>query len=436
MREQPSTAIAQLGGVGKPVRRAVKILLWSAAVVAVILMLAQDQQTITVRSAVSAEDTRHPSYLAALVGADITTGNKVTVLTNGDQIFPAMLGAIQNAKRRVSLETYIYKSESAIAEQFTVALEAAARRGVRVNLVLDAVGASSVSDTHLKRLRDAGCTVALFNSPTWYSLEEVNYRTHRKILVVDGEVGFTGGVGMDDHWKGNARNKDEWRDTQFEIRGPLARLLEGGFYENFVETAGEVSPELDDPVRSDDPEGASFLVRSSPSGGANDLKRLYLLALASAKRTVDITTPYFVPDESTLWALHDAVARGVRVRLLVEGDITDAMPVKYASRHYYERLLSERLEIYEYRPTMMHTKTMVVDGNWSMFGSANFDNRSLELNDELNVAVTGRDLAARLTQDFEQDLKVSQRLELETWRNRSLLMKTREKFWSLFGEIF
>jgi cardiolipin synthase len=422
--------------VKKPVRRAFKILLWTAVVVAVLLLFAQDQETLTLRSAVSAEDPRHPAYLAAIVGSDLTTGNKVTVLTNGDQIFPPMLAAIRGAKRRISFETYIYNSESAIAEEFTAALEEAARRGVKVNLVLDAVGSSSVSEAHLTRLRSAGAQVAQFNSPSWYNLEEVNYRTHRKILVVDGEVGFTGGVGVDDHWKGNARNKDEWRDTQFEIRGPLARLLEGGFYENFVETAGEVAPELDEPVRSDDPEGPAFLVRSSPTGGANDLKRLYLLAIASARRSIDITTPYFVPDESTIWSLHDAVGRGVRVRLLVEGDITDAMPVKYASRHFYDRLLSEGLEIYEYVPTMMHTKAMVVDGTWSMFGSANFDNRSLELNDELNVAVTGRDLARRLTEDFEADIKVSNRLQLEQWRQRSLLMKTRERFWSLFGEIF
>jgi cardiolipin synthase len=399
-------------------------------------MLAQDQETLMIRSAVSAEDPRHSAYLSALVGAGLSRGNRYIVHTNGDQIFPAMLGAIKQAKRRISLESYIYKSGTGIAEEFTAALEAAARRGVRVNLILDAVGASSLSDADLQRLRSAGCTVALFNSPTWYSLEELNYRTHRKILVVDGETGFTGGAGIDDQWKGNARNREEWRDTQVEVHGPLARLLEGGFYENFVETAGEVAPALDDFVAGKNEEGASFLVRSSPTGGSNDLKRLYLFAIASAQRSLDITTPYFVPDESTLWALQDAVRRGVHVRLLVEGDITDAMPVKYASRHFYDGLLTLGIEIYEYQPTMMHTKTLVVDRIWSMFGSANFDNRSLELNDELNVGVSSRDLASRLLQDMEQDLKVSHRLELEAWRDRSLLMKTRERFWSAFGEVF
>jgi cardiolipin synthase len=420
----------------KPFRRALKILLVAALVVAVLLLLAQDQQTLTIRSAVSAEDPRHPAYLAGLVGAGLSTGNHFIVHTNGDQFFPAMLAAIRGAKRRISFESYIYTSGTSIAEEFTRALEDAARRGVMVNLVLDAVGAQSLSSEDLQRLTDAGCTVALFNSPTWYSLEEVNYRTHRKILVVDGEVGFTGGAGVDDQWKGNARNKDEWRDTQIEVRGPLARLMEGAFYENFVETAGVVAPVLDDPPEPKEADGAAFLVRSSPTGGSNDLKRLYLLAIASAKRTLDITTPYFVPDESTLWSLHDAVSRGVRVRILVEGDITDAMPVKYASRRYYDRLLADGIEIYEYEPTMMHTKVLVVDGVWSMFGSANFDNRSLELNDELNVAVSSRDLAARLLADMEQDLKASHRLELAKWRERSLLMKSRELFWSFFGEVF
>ena len=428
--------IAQSRGVHwKPVRRAVKILLVAALVLVVLLMLAQDQQMLKIRSGVSAEDPRHPAYLAALVGSALTRGNQYKVLTNGDEIFPEQLAAIRTAKTRISFETYVY-SDGQVAEDFTRALEDAARRGVKVQMVLDAVGASGVSDKHIQRLKSAGCLVAQFNSPTWYSLEELNYRTHRKILVVDGEIGFTGGVGVSDQWLGNAQDKDHWRDTQIEVRGPMARLLEAAFYENFLEVASEVPPELSDTLPREQEEGGSFLVRSSPTGGSNDLKRLYLLALASARRTIDITTPYFVTDESTLWSLQDARHRGVRIRLLVEGEITDAMPVKYAGRHTYDRLLSLGVEIYEYQPTMMHAKTIVIDGIWSMFGSANFDNRSLELNDELNVAVTSRSLATRLTADLEKDLQVSRRIELETWRQRSLLMKAREQFWSFFGEVF
>jgi cardiolipin synthase len=418
-----------------PVRRAFVILLAAAGIAAVLLMLAQDQDTLKVRSAVSADDPRHSAYLAALVGAALTRGNRYDVLTNGDHIFPAMVEAIKSAKRRISFETYIY-DKGQVADEFTAALEEAARRGVHVNLVVDSVGGSGMKADDVKRLEAAGCTIGSFHSLRWYNLEEVNYRTHRKILVVDGEVGFTGGAGVADHWLGHAQDKAHWRDTQIRMRGPIVRLVEGAFYENFVETAGIITPELDDLRREEDDTGHSIVLRSSPTGGSNDLKRLYLLGIASARRTIDITSPYFVTDESSDWSLKDAVSRGVKIRILVEGDTTDAMPVKYASREAYERLLSMGIEIYEYQPTMMHTKTMVVDGAWSMFGSANFDNRSLELNDELNVAVADRDLARRFTEDFERDLRVSSRLDLATWRQRPLLEKSREKFWSYFGEIF
>ena len=418
-----------------PVRRAFIILAIAGLVVAFLLMIAQDQVTLKLRSDAGAAEPRHANYIAGLLGSQITRGNRFTVLTNGDQIFPSMLDAIRGAKRRISFETYIFKTGQ-MAEQFTQAFEAAAKRGVRVNLVIDAVGGSGIDDQHVERLERAGCRLATFNTPSWYSIEELNYRTHRKILVVDGTVAFTGGVGIDDQWLGNAQDKEHWRDTMVRIEGPLARFMEGGFYENFAEAAGEVTPELDDAQAGLDDQGAAFVVRSSPTGGANDLKRLYLLGLASARQTLDITTPYFVTDESSRWSLAEAAKRGVKIRLLLEGNLTDAMPVKYASRKHYEQLMEMGIEIYEYQPTMLHTKTFVVDGTWSMFGSANFDNRSLELNDELNVAVTSRDLAARLLADFENDLKSAQRLNLETWRKRSFLSKVREHFWAAFGEIF
>ncbi len=418
-----------------PVRRAFLILLIAGVVIAGFLMLAQDQVTLKIRSAVGAEEPRHAAYVAGLAGGDLTHGNDYEVLTNGDAIFPAMLGAIRGAKRRISFESYIYESGE-VGTQFTAALEEAARRGVRVSVVVDGVGGSGMKDEDVERLRAAGCRVGKFNTPKWSSLEEVNYRTHRKILAVDGEVAFSGGAGVADHWLGNAQDKEHWRDTQIRMRGPVVRLLEAGFYENFMETSGEVTPELDDEQAGSHTAGATVVIRSSPTGGSNDLKRLYLLAIASARKTLDITTPYFVPDESSEWAFRDAASRGVKIRLLVEGDITDAMPVKYASRHAYDRLLSMGIALYEYQPTMMHTKTLIVDGTWSMFGSANFDNRSLELNDELNVAVSSPALAARLLTDFENDLKASRQLDLAQWRKRSMLQKTREKFWSYFGEVF
>jgi cardiolipin synthase len=419
----------------KPVRRAFWILLIAGVGVALGLVLAQDQQTLKPRSELAIEDARFPAYLAAVVGASLTRGNRYEVLTNGDEIFPAMLKAIDAAQKRISFESYIYDTGT-MATHFTAALERAARRGVRVQLTIDAVGASSMEEDHRERLRAAGCTIVEFNKPRWYSLEELNYRTHRKILVVDGTTGFTGGVGVADHWLGNAQDEDHWRDTQIKMTGPITRILEAAFYENFIEGGKPVAPDLADPPAPSDEEGASLVVRSSPTGGSNDLKLLYLLVMAGARRTLDITTPYFVTDESTTWALEDAVRRGVRIRLLVEGDNTDAMPVKHASRQTYEALLSLGIEISEYQPTMMHTKTIVADGMLSMFGSANFDNRSMELNDELNVAVLNRDLAARLSHDMEQDLRRARRLDLEQWRRRPLLQKTREHFWSYFGEVF
>jgi cardiolipin synthase len=416
-------------------RRAGISLLVGALVVSVALLLAQDQETMRVKSDIAAEDPRDPSYVAALVGAALTRGNAYEVLTNGDRIFPAMLTAIDQARRRINFETYVYDSGE-VANRFTDALERAARRGVRVTAVVDAVGASAMERSHVERLQHAGARVLTFNPTRWYTPENLNFRTHRKILVVDGEVAFTGGAGVADHWLGNAEDEHHWRDTHVKIRGPIVRLLEAAFYENALESTGPIRPELDDTPPTFDEHGASLVVRSSPSGGSTDMKRLYLQAIASARQTIDLTSPYFVTDESTAWALEDAVRRGVRIRILVEGDITDAMPVKYASREAYDTLLSLGIQIYEYRPTMMHTKSFVVDGVLSIFGSANFDNRSLELNDELNIAVWSRELGARFTSDFEQDLRSSERLELGTWRRRSLLQKSREHFWSYFGEVF
>lgn len=406
------------------------------ALVGGLLALAQDQLTLKIESAHGAEDPQFSSYVAALLGVHPTGGNRYEVLTNGDQIFPSMLAAVNQAKRRISFETYIY-TEGAIGQQFTDAFIAAAKRGVLVQIVVDAVGSNKIPPAWQANLRAAGVKLGEFGPAKWYALEELNYRTHRKILAIDGNIGFTGGVGLDDQWAGHAQSPQHWRDTMVRFEGPVARLMEGAFQENFVETLGPVMPTVDPPAQIPaEPLDAAMVLRSSPTGGSNDLKRLYLLSIAAARRTLDICTPYFVPDESSEWALDQARRRGVRVRILVEGDLTDAMPVKYASRDSYQRLLERGIEIYEYQPTMMHVKAIVVDGVWSMVGSANFDNRSLELNDEMNVAIADRDLAARLTEDFEQDLRASRRLDAASWAQRPLLEKVREHFWSYFGEIF
>lgn len=401
------------------------------------LLLVQDEEFIYVESAYAAEDPGFPAYVAAVTGSPVTRGGRFEVLSNGVEIMPAMLGAIEAARERIVFETYIF-SDGEYGRAFARALADAARRGVRVYLLLDAIGGKGAGDENVALMTSAGVHVAWFN-PVW-QWQELNGRTHRKILVVDGAVGFTGGVGIADHWRGNAANEDEWRDTQFRIEGPPLRYLEACFYENWIESAGVVTPviapeaELAASVNGAGP--VSVPVWSSPVGGHNGVKKLYLLSIAAARRTIDIQTPYFVMDGSTKWSLLQAARRGVRIRLLVEGELTDAKAVKHASRAGYEELLEAGLEIYEFQPTMMHTKAMLVDGLWSVIGSANFDNRSLELNDENNIGIADRDLAAALLADFERDLARTKKLDLAAWRDRPVYDRLRERFWAFFGELF
>ena len=404
-------------------------------VVAGALLIAQDQETLRVRTSLAAADAAFPEYLARLLGAPLTTGDAYTVHTDGDQTFPAMLEAIANAKHRVSFETYVY-NPGEVADQFTAAFEAAAKRGVDVRLVLDSIGAGKIEEEHVARLEAAGCKVAFFNKVSGFSIEEANYRTHRKSLIVDGDTAFVGGIGISDQWARDQEKDPKWRDTMIEVRGPAAVYIEGSFNENWIESGEIVEPDLlphdDQPAGK----GRSIVVWSGPEGGASGMKLLYLLSIASARSTLDIQTPYLVTDESTQWSLIEAARRGVKVRLLLEGDITDAKPVKFAGRDGYERLLEQGIEIYEYQPAMMHAKVLVVDGVLSVFGSANLDNRSLELNDELNVAVFDPALAARLMEDFERDLQKTKKIDLESWRSRPIHIRGREQLWSFFGEVF
>jgi cardiolipin synthase len=399
------------------------------------LVIAQDQETLRVRTPLAANDPRFPDYLARLAGRPITTGDRYVLLHNGDETFPAMLGAIEKATRRISFETYIY-SEGEVADKFTRALADAARRGVTVQVVLDAVGASDSERADLRTLKEAGVQLGFFNPVRGNTLEEINYRTHRKILVVDGAVAFVGGVGLADHWLGNADSVEHWRDTQFEIRGPAVDNIEAGFHENWIETGGIVEPIVAPRAGAPEGDARSIVVWSSSEAGSNALKLVYLLAIGAARKTIDIQSPYLITDESTKWSLIEARKRGVRVRLLSEGDITDAKPVKFAGRAQYESLLGYGLEIYEFQPTMMHTKALIVDGAISVVGSANFDNRSMELNDEINVVVASPSVGAALTQDFERDMRRSMKIDKASWSERPLHIRGREKLWSFFGEVF
>jgi cardiolipin synthase A/B len=401
--------------------------------VTVLLLLAQDQETLQIESPVAAGDPRFVEYVASLVGTAVESGDEYLVLRNGDEVFPAMLDAIRRAERRIIFESFIYE-EGVVGNQFTAELLAAARRGVTVRIVLDAFGAK-LTRASVDSLTNAGVEVRWFNPITVWSLEETNYRTHRKVLVVDGRIGFTGGIGLADHWRGNAENVDHWRDTQFRVIGPGVRALEAAFYENWLESGGRSAPALD-PEQPGHGNAHSVVLWSNPTGGASNVKLLYLLSIASARQRIDIQSPYFILDESSRWVLSEARKRGVRIRIVTDGEITDAKPVKYSSREGYQQLLDWGVEIYEYQPTMMHVKAMIVDDVWSVFGSANFDNRSFELNDELTVAAADTQLARDLTRDFDEDLSNSQRIDPERWNERSFWEKAREHFWALFGEVF
>ena len=406
----------------------------AAALIATGLLIAQDQETLRVRSPLAATDATFPGYLARLLGHSLTEGDAYLVHPD-ETALTAMLAAIGAARHRVSFETYIYKDVGDTPATFTAAFEAAARRGVDVRLVFDAVGATP-SREHLDRLERAGCRIGWFNRVGSLGVEEVNYRTHRKALVIDGDVAFVGGVGIDDQWAKSTGQQPRWRDMMVEVRGPAAINVEAAFNENWIETMGLAEPDLLAHDNEADGSAKSIVVWSSSEGGTNALKLLYLLALGAARESIDIQSPYLLTDESTRWSLADARTRGVRVRMLVEGDITDAKPVKFAGREEYSLFMSQGIEVHEYQPAMMHAKATIIDGAMSIVGSANFDNRSFELNDELNIAVFDRALAARLQQHFEQDLTKAKRLDLDGWRSRPLHIRGREKFWSLFGELF
>lgn len=365
----------------------------------------------------------------ALTQAPITRGNRVEVLVNGDTIFPVFLDSIASARQTVNLLTYVYW-EGEIGERVADAVCERALAGVSCRILVDAVGAVSMRRDVIERMREAGAKVHYFRPPKPYAMRRLNNRTHRKVLVVDGVLGLTGGVGIADEWTGDAQDPEHWRDTHLRIDGPAVRGLQGAFAENWLEATGEVLSDADDlpellPVGG---HGGCVIqvMRSSAGVGDTNVETLYYLALAAATTSIDLTSAYFAPRTVFLAALADAAARGVRVRVLVPGEHIDKDMVRYAGRSAYGELLRAGVEVYEYAPTMLHAKGLVVDGVWSTIGSANFDNRSFQLNDEAVVCIQDRAVAARLTEVFEADLRVSRRIDLEEWRSRPLVERARE----------
>jgi cardiolipin synthase len=381
-------------------------------------------------------DVSHPQFLQSmgvLLGPALTQGNRVETLLNGDQIFGAMLKEIRRARETITFETYIYWSGD-IGNAFSEALSERARNGVKVHVLLDWLGSQKMNEAALASMRKAGVEVERYHPVKWYTLSRFNNRTHRKLLVVDGVIGFTGGVGIADKWSGNAQDPDHWRDTHYRVEGPVVAQMQAAFMDNWTKVTGKVlhTVEYFPPETSAGGHYAQVF-QSSIEGGSGSMHLMYLLSIAAAARSIDLSMAYFAPDDLALGALVAALRRGVKVRILLPGPHTDAELVQNASRAKWGELLSSGAEIHLYQPTMFHCKVLVVDGLWTSVGSTNFDNRSFRLNDEANLNVYDAGVAARQVAIFEEDLRKSRRMTYEEWQARPLREKLFDRAAALFN---
>lgn len=366
----------------------------------------------------ASSDRQLKASMGALFGSNYVPGNKVETLVNGVQIFPAMLRAIREARQTISFETYIYW-RGAIANEFADALSAKAREGLSVKVLLDWVGSIPMDERLIERMQDAGVEVVRFRPITWYTIDRVNNRTHRKLLIVDGRLGFTGGVGIADEWNGDALSPSEWRDNHYRLEGPAAAELQAAFAKHWIEATGELL--LGDRFFPDiSPAGdqAAQVVISS-THQRNVMHLLLMTALASAQKNIRIATPYFVPDELIRQQLLEARKRGVEVQIIVPGAQTDARIVRKASRHLWGDLLQAGVKISEYQPTFFHCKLVIVDDIWTSVGSTNIDDRALRLNDEANVNLFDQRFASIQIATFDRDASASKPYTFADWQNRS-----------------
>jgi cardiolipin synthase len=337
----------------------------------------------------------------SLLGPNFVGGNNVTTLINGDQIFPAMLNAIRSAKRSINFETYIFW-DGEIGNEFTQALAERARAGVPVNLILDARGTQKMGMANKRQLQDSGAQIVKYHSVFWLDPRRYNNRTHRKLLIVDGKTAFIGGVGIADLWAGNADSTKHWRDNHYKVTGPVVAQLQGSFMSNWLKTRGKVLhgdayfPPLENT--------GSSLAQAIRSGAKYaNLDLMYLLAIASAQKTLRIENAYFLPDDLVRKELVAAAKRGVKIEIVVPGKKIDQKLVRGASKRHWPELMEAGIKIYEYEPTMVHVKLMIVDDTFASVGSGNFDNRSIRLNDEANLDVLDRQFAAEQIRFFEMD---------------------------------
>jgi cardiolipin synthase A/B len=361
-----------------------------------------------------------PSFfptLEAYSSAPIVGGNRVDILLNGEQSFPAQAQAVRAARRSITMAQYWYE-DGLVARDLTNALAERCRAGVKGHILLDSFGSLGMPPAHAETLRQGGCRLVFFRPLNPLDVR-VNKRNHRRILVVDGTVGFTGGSGIDRKWMGDGKIEGHWRDTDVRVEGPAVQYLQGAFAENWLEATGEVLGGEDYFPRPIPARGKVYaqVVRSSPAQGDFGMYTTFLLAMSSARHSIYITNPYFLPDRKMLEVLEEAIGRGVRIVILVP-DTSDSSLVRQASRRHFGRLLRAGIQIYEYRPGLLHAKTMIIDEVWSTVGSTNLDNRSFALNDELNLVVYDRDVARRLEDVFNQDLARSAKIEYRRWVSR------------------
>lgn len=379
------------------------------------------------------DDPQFRREIGTLLGPAMIDGNQVRNLENGDEIFPSMLEAIQGARYSINFETYIYWTGE-IGQRFAKALEERARAGVRVHVLIDWAGSQRIEDSLLDELREAGVEVELYHPLRWYNLNRINKRTHRKLLVVDGRIGFTGGVGIADQWLGNATHPESWRDSHYRVEGPVVAQMQAAFLDNWIKTTGRVlQGEEYFPPLSPAGDAVAQTFTSSPSGGGDSMQLMYLLSIAAAESTIDLSAAYFVPDPLTRKVMIDALRRGVRIRIIVPGEHMDVELVRKASRAGWGELLEAGARIHEFQPTMFHTKMLVVDRHLVSVGSTNFDNRSFRLNDEANLNVYDRDFAERVTRVFEADLAQAREVSLQEWQQRPWRERLLEHTAALFS---
>jgi cardiolipin synthase A/B len=367
------------------------------------------------------DDDHFLEMLESLSDAQSNPHTAVEVFANGENFYEAELEAIRNARVSINIEAYIFQ-KGKVMSRFVEALTAKAREGVEVRLVLDGLGSASTSEEDLKSLMDAGGQVAFYHSLRFGSIPNYNNRTHRELMIVDGKIAFIGGAGVGDHWMISTEKNRRWRDTMVRVEGDAVTNLQSTFAENWLESCDELLTGVKFfPKCEEKGESVAMVVNSTPSaGGSTRARILFQLLLASAQESIHITTPYFLPDHSMCEELKRAQKRGVEVTILVPGKHNDHLLTRSSSRMAYGRLLPHGIRIYEYLPSMLHAKILLIDSKWSVLGSTNFDNRSFGINDEVNIAIRDERVNARLEEDFQHDLSESKEISYAEWKRRPI----------------